>query len=418
MFNRTSLVRRRNPPRPAGWVLAGVVLATLLSSLLAAALLIALVLLTASGVDAAPGQVLAAAPLVWLAAHRVPLSIGQDPLSALPMLPTLALGWSVAACSAKAARKLPATVHAGAVSLAAGFAHACCGGLLAQVLVPPVAVHTGVAVLGCGLTSGCASAIGVACGWAGSRLDARLRAVLRVTGVALAGVVAAGGIALLAGWCAAAPRSVAGFAAAGTAGDAFGLAVLCLLYLPNALVLSWSFIAGPGYAAGPVSVQLVSDARPPDVGFPLLAALPSAHTPGLWLVVLLPVATGVLTGVACRRGQRTGADRLLCLGCAAVLVALVMLVLAALAGRELGRGPHTPVSAPALPLALVTLCWTGLPALGALWVLEGAGAAERTREAKPPPPELDPAAVADIESALRDVLADSDGRSSRVDGEG
>ena len=81
------------------------------------------------------------------------------------------------------------------------------------------------------------------------------------------------------------------------------VALLCLLYLPTAAVWGLAFVVGPGFAVGAGTTVSVGGT---DLGavpaFPLLAALPQEPGPA-WapVVLLVPVAAGVVAGLLCRR---------------------------------------------------------------------------------------------------------------------
>ena len=126
--------------------------------------------------------------------------------------------------------------------------------------------------------------------------------------------------------------------------------VLVAAVAPNAVLLSGSYLLGPGFAIG--TGTLVSPASVvlgPVPAFPLLAALPSAGTPAAWLTALVaaPVLAAAL-GVALmlRRypvlSYETGAARGLGAGVAGGLLTTAMTVLA---GGAVGPGRMSEIGA-------------------------------------------------------------------------
>ncbi|MER5394797.1 hypothetical protein [Saccharopolyspora sp. NPDC002686] len=76
---------------------------------------------------------------------------------------------------------------------------------------------------------------------------------------------------------------------------------------------------------------------------------------------------GALVGFACRRVAGGVSRRLLAVGVAACVAALGTLVLAQVAGGDLGGGQFSPVSLRPLELAAMTMCWIGIPAAAVTW---------------------------------------------------
>jgi hypothetical protein len=96
----------------------------------------------------------------------------------------------------------------------------------------------------------------------------------------------------------------------GAAGSVL-LLVLCLGYLPNAVVWGASFAVGPGFAVGTgttVSASAAGTAELP--AFPLLAALPADGAPAAAaaLAMLLPLVAGAVAGAILARRLRVLAD--------------------------------------------------------------------------------------------------------------
>ena len=137
---------------------------------------------------------------------------------------------------------------------------------------------------------------------------------------------------------------------------------------PNAVLLSGSYLLGPGFAVG--AGTLVSPAAvtlAPVPAFPLLAALPSGGTPAAWLSVLvaLPALAAALGAVLMLRrhpalSYESGAG--LGLG-AGVAGGLLTTLLVALAGGSVGPGRMAHVGADLLPTLVAATVAMGVGGL-------------------------------------------------------
>jgi len=158
--------------------------------------------------------------------------------------------------------------------------------------------------------------------------------------------------------------------AAPTAGDGFGMALLGLAFLPNAVIAAAGFATGVGFGVGPgtYSPLVVNESELPAV--PLLAAVPNSAgvpLPGL-LFVLGPLAVGVLMGAAAARRLDTRLDRMLAAILGAVLAGGLMAGLAVVAAggvqgsvwAHLGVPPGLFAAAVAVELALPALAVAGV----------------------------------------------------------
>lgn len=145
---------------------------------------------------------------------------------------------------------------------------------------------------------------------------------------------------------------------------------------PNAVLLSGSYLLGPGFAVGTGTV--VSPAAVvlgPVPAFPLLAALPSEGTQPGWLSVLvaLPVLAGALAAVLVVRrfpahGFETGAVRGLGSGVAG---GVLFTLLVAVSGGAVGPGRMADLGADLLPTLIAASVAMGIGGLaggvGATW---------------------------------------------------
>ena len=361
-------------------------------------LVIAAVLATLTAAGGAQSSVAAAArvgAMGWLAAHHVPLTIDGATLGVLPLLPTLLLGALVARGAARVAVRsgLHQAADAGWVAGAIAGTHGVLGAVLALVATPvTVTADPALAAVACALVAGTAAVVGLVrpCGllpvalrqapdWVRPGVDTGLwgLAVLLATGlttVLIALVVSAPEVVQLSG---------------SDVGSALGLTVLSLGYLPNAVIAGLSWLAGPGFSIGALSISpfAVHAAAVPAV--PLLAALPQGPAQpwwGVWLAV--PLLVGAAVGRRCAAAAPEWPQRLRVLSVAAAVMALGSALLGALAGGRLGAAAFDPVEIPFGLLMAAVLAATLLAGSAAtLLVPPGDG--------RPELPELNNRAVQD-----------------------
>jgi Family of unknown function (DUF6350) len=303
----------------------------------------------------------------WLAAHQVPLTIDPltmdpAPLGVLPLLPTLLLGALVARCAARAGSRygIHTPTDAGWMAGAIAATHGVLGAVLALVATPPtVTADPGQAAVGCALVTGIAAGLGLArpCGLlpaALRRAPGWVRPGLVAGAWGLAVLLTAGLAAVLIGLGVSAPEA---FQMSGAdVGSAFGLTMLSIGYLPNAAIAGLSWLAGPGFSIGALSVSPVTMVAGPVPTVPLLAALPQGPVQPWWGIALaVPLLVGVAVGRWCAAAAPDLVGRLRVLGVAATVLALGSAVLATLAGGRLGAAAFDPVEVPAGSLAVAVV---------------------------------------------------------------
>lgn len=369
--------------------LVGAVAGPVLASYAAVVALVSLLATTASAEWSAVATLSTAAPL-WLAVHQVPLTItltsgGAAPLGVLPLLPTLGLAVLVARAAAGVAARLDwqAPVQLGLLAVVFAASHSALGVVVA--LVEPADRMTAApwsAALWCAATSGLAAAWGGLRAAGFSRIGLALLPAWAVRGVlaGLAGLVAlvgVGAVCTFAGLALSAGTVREILASwGGSPGAEFGVTVVSVAYLPNAIVGALSWAAGPGLSVGAVSATLpgtTAGVLPP---LPLLAALPEpGAAPWRVLVMVLPLLAGLLVARRCRQLSRVGAAdgaagpavqdgvaALFSVATAGVVAAAGCFVLAVMAGGSLGGGAFDPVRIPAISLAAAAFGWIVLPA--------------------------------------------------------
>ncbi|HSK26793.1 MAG TPA: DUF6350 family protein [Jiangellales bacterium] len=305
----------------------------------------------ASGAEAPLGGPLRLAGQVWLAAHRVGVEVGGAwwqlapwGLALVPLLLLYRAGRWAAHSSAVsgpwAAAELTAAVSVGYATLAAAVAGLVDRG--AAVTVPAEAAVLAGLVAAAGAGTGIAAEAGLL-GRLFVRVPPVLRPALRGGAVAVAALVAAGGLLVAVAALANAGR-VAEVATAldpGLLGGAL-LGVLGASLVPNAAVWAASYAVGPGFAVGAGTAIAPGGVQVGMVpALPALGALPTSSGGAVaWAVLAVPVAAGVLSGVAVRRAAPDGPWwrlALHALGSGAV-AGVVMAVLAGLSGGSLGTG--------------------------------------------------------------------------------
>ena len=342
-------------------------------AMLVIAVLVLLTLLTSGDGMAGTSAAIAAS---WLAMHQVPLVIGKTTLGLLPLLPTVVLLWAAARECARA--MLPDSSRAdlgwliGAALGGPLLVTAVCLAVVedASGILPvraPNALSAFVWVLVLHLIAAVAGIVSREIphvvdllrlpDWAVTGLRCSGRTALRLLACAAAVTV----VSLLAHWSAMGD----GYASAGDAWGVLGLTVLSLLYLPNVVVGALGVLLGAPVQFGAASISLFEVVGGPVPAVPVLAALPIGPAVGWWpLLIALPAAVGVLTGLDL---ARTGDDEIRrprsVLVCAAATT-LVLLVLAVLAGGNLGGFGHVGLDLPILAAASFVVVaitgWIGL----------------------------------------------------------
>lgn len=290
---------------------------------------------------------LRASGALWLVAHHAPLAVDTTTVTLLPLL-LLALPLLLLARAGRWAARITSTTTVPDVALVVvtgtatytfvAFLVAQVAGIAVATLPqgPVIAWSTLVAVVG--LTAGAVPGAGLV-----PRLVARLPHLVRramvaaaASGaalVAMVGVVAV--VAVVARW-----STVTGLARGVAPGpwDMVGLFLLSLAYLPNLLVWTLAYVAGPGFAVGgAIGANPFAAGAGLLPGMPLLGAVPADPPVGAPLLLLLPVLAGVVGAVVLRRGRALGLpDEVLVLLGASAALGLAAGLLSLLASGSLG----------------------------------------------------------------------------------
>ncbi len=155
-------------------------------------------------------------------------------------------------------------------------------------------------------------------------------------------------------------------------GEALLVSALCLLLLPNAVLLGGAYLLGPGFAVGAGSVvSPTTVVLGPVPMVPLLAALPDGGQPPAWWswAVLAPAVLAAVVAFRSRRGRapvRWDAAAVAGAG-GGVAAGLAAALLVALAGGSVGPGRMQQVGAGTLDVLVHAVTSFGIGALvGAL----------------------------------------------------
>ncbi|RZS36927.1 hypothetical protein EV193_106161 [Herbihabitans rhizosphaerae] len=351
-------------------VLAVVALGPLITGYAGVAAIAALVTAAASQAQFSTAGVLSAAAPSWLAVHQVPLRIGPAELGFLPLLPTIGVLVLVAKTAAGAAHRLGLDhpTQAGPIVFTAMGAHAVFGVVLATVTSAPEATASILsAAYYPALVSGLAATIGVArrcrlLDMVAARADNIALIGLRAGALGAAVLVAAGALVVVIGLIASFGTARGLFAAhAPGAGSGLGMLLLCVAYLPNAVVAGTSFLAGPGFSIGAVEIGPLDFTGGPVPAVPLLAALPEERAAWWPALLAVPLVIGAVIGWLLRDVDERPIRRLRSVAVAAMVVAMGSAVVGAAAGGRLGSGMFDPVEMRAPLLSVLMAAWILIP---------------------------------------------------------
>lgn len=308
---------RRTPARPVRrgptpGAVATAVLRASLRAFVVGVLLVEAVVVLAWAADprsgAGSGEALRAGALTWLVAHGARVAVAGGGFGLAPLTLTVLLLWLPLRAGATVVRELEPRPLGLAAALGASVAvpYAVAAALLtgparsAAARPGPLRV-----LLMAALLSGVAGAAGAvrARGWASyvALVPDRLRLVVAGAVGALWTLAAGGAVAMAVAlvWHFGRATSLMDALSPGLLGGLV-LLLLCVAYVPNAVVWCVAFAAGSGFAAGTgTSVSVTGISLGPLPAFPLLAVLPGAGaTPAPALLTLLvPVAAGVVAGL-------------------------------------------------------------------------------------------------------------------------
>ncbi|MGH3327243.1 MAG: cell division protein PerM, partial [Streptomycetales bacterium] len=257
---------------------------------------------------------------LWLVAQHAALALPQGSFGLAPLgltalqayLVFLAGRWTVRRAGA---RGLPShTLAACALAATHGLVAAVVAALTVSETVRPQMWQAGAAATALGAVAG---GVGVLDGsgalrrlW--HRVPGWVRTLLAASGSGVATLLAGGAVLAGTSLVLNAARARAMFdVLRPDAPGSLALLLLCVAFLPNAVVWAAAYAAGPGFAVG-VATSITPLGA--DVGvlpaFPLLAAVPpeGAGSAATYLAFGVPVVAGVVTGLCLRRRARSGLE--------------------------------------------------------------------------------------------------------------
>jgi hypothetical protein len=368
---------RRDEPRWGSrvpWLAALLAANWALVAGLALASLPGLVVWIGGGADAPVSEPLRIGATIWLAAHRVGLSVDGTTIQLVPgglsvliaLLIYRAARWSAHVSGVVGLRASARVLVPAAATYAAG------GGLVAGLAgTDRMAAAPHSAALWTLLIAACAASLGVIreaelAGPLFGRLQRWQRAALRAAAVAVATLIAVGaGLVAAAGLF---HGDRIGAVAARLDPDLPGIVVLGAItaaMVPNAVVWAAAFALGPGFAVGadtsvaPGGVELgLVPALPP------LGALPSDDLGAVgWLALAGPVLAGLLAGLVIRRRLLLMRDAALGVVMTIAVTVAAMAMLAALSGGPAGAERLSVIGPVPWQVAAATAGLVGGPAL-------------------------------------------------------
>lgn len=193
---------------------------------------------------------------------------------------------------------------------------------------------------------------------------------LRLGGVGVAAVLGGGALTLVLGLVRSMGEvtAVQNLAAPG-AGGGFGMTLLGLAYLPNAVIAGAGFATGAGFTIGSGTYSMFGSTPVELPPITLLSAAPNGTDlarPAL-LLLTFPVLAGQLIGRTAVRRLDAGPDRLRAVGGAALLAAVLLAGLALAASGGVTTGEWSSSGAP--PLLFAVMAALELGAVGAAVVV-------------------------------------------------
>ncbi|WP_157361674.1 cell division protein PerM [Haloechinothrix halophila] len=354
----------------------------------------------------ATGVLLAAGP-GWLAAYQVPVVIGGNELGLLPLALTIGVCALVARSAFGAVDRLGYRTprQAGVVIGTVAGTHAVVGVTIAVLangaIVTADPLH---AFAVPGLVSGAAATVGVArrCGLLDvlrPHVDAAAIAGMRAAALGMAGLLATSALVLTAATAFAVPTMQTLFAAhAPGFGSGFGMLLLCLGYVPNAVLAVLAFLLGPGFTLGATSLGPVHFEGGLVPAVPVLAGIPENYAVWWPALFLLPALIGAGVGWTLRASSSAPVERLRSVAVAGALIGFATVVLTTLAGGGLGGGPLPGLLLPAGLLSVAAFAWIFLPGALVAW-LAGPRVVSDAQDAVSDVPD----AVSDAQDAVSDV---------------
>jgi hypothetical protein len=329
---------------------------------------------------AGSGEALRSGALAWLVAHGATVAVAGGRFGLAPLALTLLLAAFPLRAGAAVVRDLrPRPLGlAASVGAAVGVPYAVLAALLTGLARTPAARPAPWRVL---VLAGLAGALAGALGAIRERglpgylalLPARARLVATGAGGALLTLAAGGafGMAVALAWHLSRAAGLMSALAPGLLG-ALLLTLLCVAYLPNALVWCVAYSVGTGFAVGAdTAVAPTGVTLGPLPAFPLLAVLPgSGGAPATSLLLLaVPVCAGIVAGLlVARRGGLTPGRSAGWAALTGPAVGVAVVLACVVSGGSAGPGRLATAGPSPLLTGLAAAEWVAFVAAGAAWL--------------------------------------------------
>jgi hypothetical protein len=329
---------------------------------------------------------------MWLGVHQVPISIGGRELGVMPLLPVLLMVWGTTRTTARATtstaswfviRWIVASALGGPLLFAAvALAVIHDASSVITELQTPSALRAFLSVLvvhGIGAAIGVGSRIGRRTlaasplpNWLADSLRAAVAGVLALLG--LSGLAAAG--SLVVHW--ATMQDL--YEITNSVFGQFSLTLLSVLYVPNVIVATAAMAVGSSAHLGFATFSSFTVFGGDIPALPVLAAAPHPPLGPVWVALLIIGASaGVALGQQCARRPLPLLEAMAKVGCAALVAALTMALLAYAGGGQLGNFGGVGIDQKTFGFAI----YLWFTVIGVLTVVMAGGIRHRPRTPKP-----------------------------------
>lgn len=294
-----------------------------------------------SGSDA--GGAVRSGAVAFASAHFLPVTISGTALTLRPLLLTgvmvAVMMTAVGHARAVRGRALEA-VHAGVFTIV----YALGVGSLVAVAAPAGSAQAGfiapAAVAALGAVLSLAQGATDWRAWWISVVPPWLRQAARAAAVTVLALVSASAAVLAAALAVSLPDAL-GIAqlTVHSVGDALGVVLLCLAFVPNAVIAAIGYVSGAGFSVGAAGFSPLAVHAADLPAVPLLAAAPHGQ-PGVaaWATLLVPVIAALAGARTLRRAGASRWQRLAAVGLTAIAVGAVTAGLAAAGGGGVAGG--------------------------------------------------------------------------------
>lgn len=305
-----------------------------------------------SGSDA--GEALRGGAVAFAAAHFLPVTISGAALTLRPLLLTgvvIAVMMTAVGHARSVRGRALEALHAGVFTIVYG------AGVAALVTMAAPAASTRANLLAPATVAAVGAVLSLVQGatdwrsWWAATVPEWVRRSLRAAMTTVLALISTSAAVLAIALAASIPHAL-GVAqlTVHSVGDAIGVVLLCLAFLPNAVIATIGYVSGAGFSIGAAgySPLAVHTADLPAV--PLLAAVPEAH-PGVaaWATLLAPILAASIGAWTLRRVGVSRLQRLAALCSTALIVGAMTAGLAAVGGGGVGGGAWTEMGADPLP---------------------------------------------------------------------